>query len=201
MEVNSDGFLFIFLLSDRGKTGSHLVSLRLLSLQNRRYFFVFFRRAEASTRRAQSANHTRQEGHLSIALHAVPAFIYERSHPIGYLMSCDREMLIDSKCRSRHRVLLTKLFENHFVFSKCGKGKTNEMYKFIVEKAGCTWIASSWVWKKLDLAIADALIVFLRCSLNNRCLNILAIKFTNLDAFWMAHDNLLTYVHAQKKIN
>ena len=86
-------------------------------------------------------------------------------------------------------------------FSKCGKGKTKEICMFIVKKEGCTWIASSWVLKKLDLAITsvsslftkqNTLIGFVCCFVNNCFLNILAIKLMNLDTFWMAHDNLLT---------
>ena len=34
---------------------------------------------------------------LYTIVHAVPAFIDERSYPIGYLMSCDHEMLLDNK--------------------------------------------------------------------------------------------------------
>ena len=53
-----------------------------------------------------------------------------------------------------------KLLEKPFVFSKCAKGKTKEMYRFIVKKEGCTWIASNWVWKKLDLAITSVFALF-----------------------------------------
>ena len=30
-------------------------------------------------------------------VHAIPAFIYERGYPIGYLMSHDHDMLLDNK--------------------------------------------------------------------------------------------------------
>ena len=63
----------------------------------------------------------------------------------------------------------------------------------------CTWIASSLVWERFDLENAslsslfstkrNALIVFLHCSSNNSCLNILEIKSTNRAIFWMAPVN------------
>ena len=116
-------------------------------------------------------------------------------------MSCDHEMLLASKMAVASSCSVDEAIRKSLCFSKCGKGKTKEMYRFIVKKEGCTWIASSWVWKKLDLAIAsvsslftkqNTLIVFLHCSTNNHCFIILAIKLMNLDTFWMAHNNLLT---------
>ena len=81
-------------------------------------------------------------------------------------------MLLDKKMAVASSCSVDEAIDNHFAFFKCGKGKTKEMYRFIVKKEGCTWIASNWVWKNLVLAIAsisslftkqNALIGGLRC--------------------------------------
>ena len=56
------------------------------NLQNRHYFFAFFRRARASARRARSARHAQQEGHgknnacTPTIVHAVPPLDTPSNH-------------------------------------------------------------------------------------------------------------------------
>ena len=100
---------------------------------------------------------------------------------------------LTTKWQSHHHVLLTKIFENLFIFSKCGKGKTKEMYRFIVKKEGCIWIASNLVWKKLDLAIASVSLLLLNqmlfsaahqsllVSLRGKAIKLLIISSTNIN--------------------
>ena len=66
---------------------------------------------------------TLREGHKKnyacphTIVHAVPAFICECSYPIiGYLMSCDHEMLLGNKMAVISSCSIDKAIENHFVF-------------------------------------------------------------------------------------
>ena len=65
-------------------------------------------------RRARSVRHVRREGCeknnacTSTVVHAIPAFIYERSYPIGYLMSHAHGMLHDNKIAVTSRCSVDK---------------------------------------------------------------------------------------------
>ena len=69
-------------------------------------------------------------------MYAVLTFIFERGYPIGYLMSGDHEIFSTTKWWLHHHVLLMKLFKSPLFFSKCGKGKMKEMYRFRKEVLG-----------------------------------------------------------------
>ena len=175
------------------------------SLQNRCCFWVFFRRAEVSARRAQNVSHARREGHEKnnacphTIVHAVPAFKYERGYPIGYLMHVIMGCFSTKICWSRHCVLLAKLLEKPFVFSKCGKEKEKKCVGLLLKWKGVVGMLSigygkSLIWQSFPFlhffcTKQNALRVFLAAC----CSNILAIKSTNLAPFWMTHD-----VHKRK---
>ena len=69
-------------------------------------------------------------------VHAVPVLIYEHSCPIGYLMSCDHEMLLANKMAVASSCSIDEAIRKSLHFSKCGRGKTKEMYRFIAKKEG-----------------------------------------------------------------
>ena len=108
------------------------------SLQNRREFFAVFRRAESSARRARVTH----DGSCAKKITPVrtPLFmLFQRSHmnaAIQLVIWCHVIMRCFSitKWRSRRRVLLMKLFEKPFVFSKIGKGKTKEMCRLLLKR-------------------------------------------------------------------